>query len=132
MNNFISTYSTTWMKWTISLKAQTAKLHSRRNRHWKYNLIYSFREQISSCLGMDEGVRLPRGMRKFWKVMEMFIIVCGDAFTSVYMSKFIKLYTLKYAICYVSVYMSTLTKLLKSGPDEVKILKNLLNYTQTC
>ena len=62
----------------------------------------------------------------------MFIIVCGDAFTSVYMSKFIKLYTLKYAICYVSVYMSTLTKLLKSGPDEVKILKNLLNYTQTC
>ena len=32
----------------------------------------------------------------------------------------------------LSVYMSTLIKLLKRGLNEVKILKNILNYTQTC
>ena len=32
----------------------------------------------------------------------------------------------------LSVYMSTLIKLLKRGLNKVKILKNLLNYTQIC
>ena len=32
----------------------------------------------------------------------------------------------------LSVYMSTLIKLLKRGLNEVKILKNILNCTQTC
>ena len=50
-------YLTTWMKWTISLKAQTAKVQSRINRHWKCKLIYSFREQTKSCPGKDKGVR---------------------------------------------------------------------------
>lgn len=54
---FVSIYLTAWMKRTISLKAQTAKVQIGINRYWKCKLIYSFREQTKNCPGKHKGVR---------------------------------------------------------------------------